>query len=112
MYMANERRYKKKQPQVTDLATVDSWASSDIGEVFDLGFKSLDCFTVRPFFAATHVFVVWNFTRMITTLNFFYSFVFTSVCVCVGGGGGGDTLIWWGTTQLQCIYYLVHYTDL
>ena len=54
----------------------------------ELVFKSRDCFTKWLFhsaticFAATYVFVVWNFT----------SFFLTS--------------IWWGSTQLQCIYYL------
>ena len=42
------------------------------------------------YFAATYVIVVWNFTRLITKLKrFFYL-----------------TSIWWGGTQLQCIYYL------
>ena len=51
-----------------------------------------DCFTLRPFFAATYVFVVWNLTRLITRLKSFFGFFLTS--------------IWWGSTQLQCIYYL------
>ena len=64
----------------------------------ELVFKSLDCFTkwlfhsVTFFFAATYVFVVWNFTRLITRLKSFFLFFLTS--------------IWWGSTQLQCIYYL------
>ena len=35
---------------------------------------------------------------------------FFFVCVCVGGGGGGGG--GGGDAQLQCIYYLVLYTDL
>ena len=32
---------------------------------------------------------------------------------CRGGGWGwGLASMWWGSTQLQCIYYLVLYTDL
>ena len=48
----------------------------------ELVFKSLDCFTKRLFhtatiFAATYVFVVWNFTRLITRLkSFFFLFFF------------------------------------
>ena len=38
-----------------------------------------------------HVFVVWNFTRLITRLKSFFFF---------------STLIWWGSTQLQSFYYL------
>ena len=58
----------------------------------ELVFKSLDCFTKRPFFTATYVFVVgWNVTRLITRLKSFCFF---------------KTSIWWGSTQLQCIYYL------
>ena len=44
------------------------------------------------FFAAIYVFVVWNFTWLITRLNNFYFFYFLcvcTVCVCGGGGGGG-----------------------
>ena len=48
----------------------------------ELVFKSLDCFTKRLFhtatffFAATYVFVVWNFTRLITRLKRFFFFFF------------------------------------
>ena len=61
----------------------------------ELVFKSLDCFTkwlfhsATIFFAATYVFVVWNFTRLITRLKRVFL-----------------TSISWGSTQLQCIYYL------
>ena len=63
----------------------------------ELFFKSLDCFTKRLFptatiFAGTYVFIVWNFTRLITRLKSFFIYFLTS--------------IWWGSTQLQCIYYL------
>ena len=87
------------------------WHRRDI----ELVYKSLDCFTMRLFhsatiFAATYVFVVWNFTKLITMLKSFYLclFFFTFlVCVCGGGGGGGGggglTSIWWGSTQLQLI---------
>ena len=40
------------------------------------------------YFAATYVFVVWNFTGLITRLKIFF------------------TSIWWGSIQLQCIFYL------
>ena len=65
----------------------------------ELVFKSLDCFTkwlfhsATIFFASTNVFVVWNFTRLITRLKRFFLFCFL-------------TSIWWGSTQLQCIYCL------
>ena len=57
-----KRAVSTKQPQVTDLTSVDSWASSDIGEVLSYwaSFTSpwtvsqCDCLTVRPFFAATY----------------------------------------------------------
>ena len=64
---------------------LDSWASRRWRGI-ELVFKSLDCFTVRPIFS----------TKPITRIKSF-SFFF-------GGGGGG--------AQLQCIYYLVLYTDL
>ena len=32
-YAHGERTVSTKQPQVTDLTSIDSWASSDIGEV-------------------------------------------------------------------------------
>ena len=47
----------------------------------------------RHFFML-YVFVVWNFTGLIAKIKIFW---------VVGGGG---------STQLQCIYYLVPYTDL
>ena len=64
----------------------------------ELVFKSLDCFTkwlflsATIFLAATYVIVVWNFTGLITRLKSFFVVFLTS--------------IWWGSTQLQCIYYL------
>ena len=49
----DKRAVPTKQPQVTDLTSVDSWASSDIGEVLSKFYKSLDCFTMRLFHSAT-----------------------------------------------------------
>ena len=67
---------------------LDSWVSR-LWRGNELVFKSLDCFTVRPIFS----------TRLITRIKNFYLYFF------FGGGGGG-------IAQLQCIYYLVLYTDL
>ena len=93
-----ERTVSTKQPQVTDLTSVDSWASSDTRKVLSyfsshLTVSQSDYITVRPFyFASTYVFVVWNFTRLLTRLKSFVVVFLTS--------------IWWRSTQLQCIYYL------
>ena len=59
------------------------WASFQVTRLFHIATVS-QC---DHCFAATYVFVVWNFTRLITRLI---------------------TSIWWGSTQLQCIYYLHH----
>ena len=49
-----KRAVSTKQPQVTRWQTsVDSWASSDIGKVLSLFYKSLDCSTMRLFQSAT-----------------------------------------------------------
>ena len=50
MHMANERCQQNSHKWQT---SVDSWASSDIGEVLSLFYKSLDCFTMRLFHSAT-----------------------------------------------------------
>ena len=88
--------WSTKQPQVTDLRWQLGFQWHQRG--IELVFKSLDCFTkplfhTATFFAATYVFVVWNFTRLITRVVFFFFFFFL-------------TSIWWGSTQLQCICYL------
>ena len=93
-----ERTVSTKQPQVTDLTSVDSWAQVT-SERYWASFQVTRLFhkaTVSPcdhFLAATYVFVVWNFTRLITRLK---SWVFLVLF----------TSIWWGSTQLQSIYYL------
>ena len=57
-----------------------NWAFPDYRPV--AAFKSL---RFALFFAATYVFVVWNFTRLITRLKSFFLFFLTS--------------IWWESTQ-------------
>ena len=78
--------------------SVDSWASSDIGEVLSLFYKSLDCFTMRLFHSAT----------------IFCCYICTCIC-CLklhqaawlpGWRGLFQKLNSVGGTQLQCIYYL------
>ena len=72
--MANERCQPNRHKWQT---SVDCWASSDIGEVLSLFYKSLYCFTIWLLHSATifccyiyvHVFVVWNLTRLITRLE-------------------------------------------
>ena len=92
-----ERTVSSKQPQVTDLTSwpplavglpvtsVRYWASFQVTRLFHKATVS-QC---DHFFAATFVFVVWNFTRLITRFKRFFL-----------------TSIWWGSTQLQCMYYL------
>ena len=79
----------------------------------ELIFKSLDCFTMRLF---TTIFLCY--IRMYLLFESspgwlpgwrVFILLFFFLCVCVGGG---LTSIWWGSTQLQCNYYLVPYTDL
>ena len=81
-----KRTVSTKQPQVKDLT---SWASRLWrGTGIELVFKSLDCFTVQPFFS----------TRPITrskSFSFFFFFFFF-----LGGGGGG------GGGVLSSFYYL------
>ena len=45
--------------------------------------------------------------KSFTLFYFIVSFVCVCVCVCGGGGGGLG-----GVAHLQCIYYLVLYTNL
>ena len=92
MYMVNERyqqnRHNRKwqtwPPQVRwQLGFLWHWRG------IELVFKSLDCFTVRPFYCCY-------------------------ICICCLKLHPADyqveegffTSIWWGSTQLQCIYYL------
>ena len=94
IHMANEQyTVSTKQPQVTDLTIVDSWASSDIGGVW-ASFQVTRLFhntTVSQcdhFGAATYVFAAWNFTTLITRWKSFY-FLF----LFFRGGGGGVTYL-------------------
>ena len=68
-----------KQPQARDLTSIDSWASSDIGsDRYWASFQVTRLFQKAAvsqcdhFVAATCVFVVWNFTRLITRLKSFF----------------------------------------
>ena len=99
-----KRTVSTKQPQVTDLTTVRQLGFQWHRRGIELVFKSLDCFTMwlfhsaTIFFAATYVFVVWNYTRLITRLKSFYFFYLLFFFVCVlgwgwGGGGLGVTSI-------------------
>ena len=87
MHMANEQYQQNNHKWKT--WPVDSWASRLWrGTGIELVFKSLDCFTLRPIFS----------TRPITRIKSFSFFLF--IFFFEGGGA-----------QLQCIYYLVLYTD-
>ena len=88
----------KKQPHMKRLETsVDSWASSDFGEVWSWFYQSLDCFAMRLFHSPT-IFCCCTCTcicclklhRLITRLEGVFFFKLNLV----------------GGTQLQCIYYL------
>ena len=75
MRPSREYWWSTKQPQVTDLRWQLGFQWHRRG--IELVFKSLDCFTKRllhtaTIFAATYVFVVWNFTRLITRLKKFF----------------------------------------
>ena len=64
----NSHKWQTSVDQLTVGLPVTSercWASFQVTRLFH---KS-NCFTLRPFFAATYVFVVWNFTRLITRLK-------------------------------------------
>ena len=50
---AHGKRAVSTENSHTWQTSVDSWASSDIGQVLSLFYKSLDCFTMRPFHSAT-----------------------------------------------------------
>ena len=76
-----KRTVSTKPVKTATSERLDSWASR-LWRGIELVFKSLDCFTVQAIFS----------TRPIT---FF-----------LGGGGRGG-----GAPMLQCIYYLVLYTD-
>ena len=100
-----ERTVSTKQPQVWQtwppltvglpVTSERYWASFQVTRLFHKASVS----RCDHFFAAAYVFVVWNFTRLITRLKrFFCLFFFTS--------------IWWGSTQLQRIYYLRVYWSL
>ena len=88
---AHGKRTVSTKPATGD--RLDSWAFRHWRGI-ELVFKSVDCFTVRPIFFST---------RLITRIKSFSLFFFLNF---TGGGGGG------GGAQLQCIYYLVLYTDL
>ena len=83
--------------KTTTRERLDSWASRLWRGIYELVFKSLDCFTVRPIFSTRPI------TRMKSFIYLFILFYFF-----LGGGGGGGGWLW---AQLQCIYYLVLYTD-
>ena len=79
-----------KQPQVTDFTSV---SPKTVGlpvtsERYWACFQVTRLFHSATIFAATYVFAVWNFPGLSTRWKIFF------------------TSIWWGSTQLQCIYYL------
>ena len=71
--MENERYQQTATSDRLDLPVTSEryWANFTSPQTV----SQCDCFTVRPFFAATyvHVFVVWNFTRLITRLESFFN---------------------------------------
>ena len=86
-----KRTVSTKQPQVTDLTFVEV-SPLIVGlpvtpERYWACFKSLDCFTVRPFFLLHMYLLIENSPGWLPGWRFFY-------------------LELVGSTQLQCIYYL------
>ena len=101
MHMANEQYQQNSHKWKT--WPVDSWASRLWrGTGIELVFKSLDCFTVRPIFSTRPITRIKSFSFFL-----FYLFIYLFFFFFGGGGGGGGLC-----AQLQCIYYLVLYTDL
>ena len=107
-HMANER-YQQNSHKWQTWQLGFQWHRRGIGLVF----KSLNCFTVRLFHSAA---VFCHFTRLITRMKRF---------LCVWWCWWWCWWCWWwwcvysmcveervGWFQLQCIYYLVLYTDL
>ena len=92
-----DKWYKKKPPQVTALTVGLPVTSERCWRGVELG-----CLTMQPLFAATCICLQFRQAGY-RDEEFF--------CVFLRGWewGNGLTLIWWGTTQLQCIYYLVPY---
>ena len=86
---AHGKRTVSTKPATGD--RLDSWAFRHWRGI-ELVFKSVDCFTVRPIFSTRLIIRIKSFS-----LGFFF-------WIKRGGGGVG--------AQLQCIYYLVLYTDL
>ena len=95
-----ERTVSTKQPQVTDFTTsVDSWASV----------------TSERYWAS---FQVTRLFHKVTISQCDHFFAVTYICICCLKLHQADykieeffififlTSIWWGSTQLQCIYYL------
>ena len=87
----DKRAVSTKQPQVSDLTSIDSWApvTSERYWVPRL-FHNATVSQCDHFFCCYIYFVVWSFTRLITRFS----------------GEGFFTSILVGGTQLQCIYYL------
>ena len=67
----------------------------------ELVFKSLDCFTKRLFHSAT-IFCCYICVCCLKLNQADYKVEEGFFCCCF------FTSIWWGSTQLQCIYYLHH----
>ena len=82
--MANERCQQNSHKWQT---SVDSLASSDIGEVLSLFYKSLDCFTMRLFHSAT-IFLLLHM--------YMYLLFETSPGWLPGWRGFFLTQFWWG----------------
>ena len=89
-YQQNSHKWQTWPPLTVGLPVTSEryWASFQVTRLF----HKVTVSQCDHFFAATYVFVVWNFTRLITRLKSFFLFFLTS--------------IWWGSPQLQCIYYL------
>ena len=82
----------------------------------ELVFKSQDCyimFHIATIFCCNiciYCLQLHQADNLVEEFYFFKPIFFISSLF--RGGGGGLTSIWWGSTQLQFIYYLVPCTDL
>ena len=89
--------------KTTTSERLDNWASR-LWRGIELVFKSLDCFTVRPIFSTRPITRMRSFSFYSFIYIFFiYLFIIFYLFIYF--------FFWGGGAQLQCIYYLVLYTD-
>ena len=83
---------------------LDRWASR-LWRCIELVFKSLHCFTVRPIFQPGRLleWKVFHFNLFIFLFSIYFLFLFIYLFIYF--------FFWGGVARLQCIYYLVLFTD-